>query len=226
MLISKHMSNMVPTREALMTTGTFPQVAIRNHIFRMDMVMQELRGALPLSGILDLGCGDGALIRHISKSNPDDIPLIGIDEWQERIKRARSFDYKGNVMFLEGSVLDIPNSLKNEEGIFELIHNIGAVVLLEVIEHIEPDNVQKVVDGVFGYLQPKTVVITTPDATSLKCSPSRMIEMGHKFEWTGEEFGEWASRVISNYDGYSSRISSVNGPEFVRPTQMATFTRN
>jgi hypothetical protein len=60
---------------------------------------------------------------------------------------------------------------------------------------------------IFGYLQPKVVVVTTPNCEFNVLFPDlkRFRHYDHKFEWTREEFQSWrvykhACRMLINYD--------------------------
>lgn len=66
------------------------------------------------------------------------------------------------------------------------------------IEHLEPDVLEKVPQSLFGVLHPKTVVVTTPNADFNVLFPSLcgFRHPDHKFEWTRAEFQSWQVEVI------------------------------
>jgi hypothetical protein len=211
-------TNLLP---ALHTTGTFPELAIYNHSLRIDAVL----GALTLnkiSNILDLGCGDGALIRKICASGYPLNKYIGIDSWQDRLDSAQTdLETEHNVIsFLDGSMTDVEGILDDPKP----FQHLGAVVMLESIEHVPRTEVGRIESGVFGYVAPSLVVVTTPDATK-RLSQEKLDARGHYFEWDIPEFEEWAIGVTESYPDYSVDISQLTGPSFVRNTQIATFSQ-
>ena len=88
------------------------------------------------------------------------------------------------------------------------------VSLVEVIEHMYSDCLDKTVDVVFGKLKPKVVAITTPNSefnvvfenNTEPSSPKdikKFRHFDHKFEWTRKEFEEWCLNVLEKYkDSY------------------------
>ena len=80
----------------------------------------------------------------------------------------------------------------------------------------------------FEFARPATVVITTPNVeynTVFKgLSAGQFRHNDHRFEWTRQEFHDWAGGISSRF-GYTVRFVSV-GPEDENlgpPTQMAIF---
>ena len=83
----------------------------------------------------------------------------------------------------------------------------------------------------FEFARPKTVVLTTPNSEynvkweSLPAENFRHAD--HRFEWTRQEFQDWANRVAAQHR-YVVRFVPV-GPvdELVgSPTQMGVFERD
>jgi hypothetical protein len=105
-----------------------------------------------------------------------------------------------------------------------------AATLIEVIEHLDPPRLTACERVVFEQAQPRTVVVTTPNAEYNAVFPAlpagRFRHKDHRFEWTREQFAAWATAVGERF-GYNVRFVPV-GPEdhsFGAPTQMAVFTR-
>lgn len=61
------------------------------------------------------------------------------------------------------------------------------------IEHLEADILDRVPSVVFGVLQPKVAVITTPNSEFNVLFPdfTGLRHYDHKFEWTRAEFQAW-----------------------------------
>ena len=105
---------------------------------------------------------------------------------------------------------------------------LDAAVLMEVIEHLDPDRIPALERVVFGAAAPGTVVVTTPNAEYNAhfehLPPGAVRHPDHRFEWTRAQFRAWAARVADAY-GYRARFLPV-GPEDPRdgpPTQLAVF---
>jgi hypothetical protein len=106
---------------------------------------------------------------------------------------------------------------------------LDAAVLMEVIEHVEPDRLSALERAVFGFAAPGTVVVTTPNREynpEYGMADGVLRHRDHRFEWDRAGFTAWASRVGAAY-GYGVRLAGV-GPESPAagsPTQLAVFTR-
>ena len=213
----------VPISElpALHTTGTFPELAVYNHGLRMDAVIDALT-VNGIQSVIDLGCGDGALAKKIISSGLKLESYLGIDSWKERISTAQS-DLENStdwLTFREGSMTSLETAIDNPRAFREL----GAVVLLETIEHVPRNEVELIEAGVFEYIKPQVAVVTTPDATK-RLNDEQLKARGHYFEWDIAEFKNWADTVIHKYPAYSVKVDQLSGPSFVRNSQVAVFKR-
>ena len=107
---------------------------------------------------------------------------------------------------------------------------LDAAVLMEVIEHLDPERIPALERATFGFAAPATVVVSTPNAEYNvhfpTLEPGAMRHRDHRFEWTRAEFRAWAGRVADTYQ-YQVRFLPV-GPEHPDtgpPTQLAVFDR-
>jgi hypothetical protein len=106
---------------------------------------------------------------------------------------------------------------------------LDAAVLMEVIEHVEPDRLGALERAVFGFAAPGTVVVTTPNReynAEYGMAGGAVRHPDHRFEWTRAQFTAWASGVASGY-GYTVRYAGAGqeSPVAGAPTQVAVFTR-
>ena len=99
---------------------------------------------------------------------------------------------------------------------------------MEVVEHLDPPRLSAFERVVFEFARPKTVVLTTPNreynVTWENVGDERFRHPDHRFEWTRQEFRDWAERVARRH-GYAVRFLPV-GPmdeALGAPTQMAVF---
>jgi len=122
---------------------------------------------------------------------------------------------------------DKPLAVQRREAI---LAGLDAAVLMEVVEHVDPDRLPALERVVFREAAPGTVVVTTPNAEYNVHFPT--LEPGaprhrdHRFEWTRAEFRAWADRIAETYT-YEVNFLPV-GPEHPQdgpPTQLAVFER-
>jgi 3' terminal RNA ribose 2'-O-methyltransferase Hen1 len=105
-----------------------------------------------------------------------------------------------------------------------------ALVLMEVVEHVDPERLPALEDAVFAAARPAMVVITTPNAEHnaryAGLAPGAMRHADHRFEWTRAELRAWAEGVAARH-AYTVRYAPVgpDDPEVGPPTQLAVFTR-
>jgi small RNA 2'-O-methyltransferase len=104
-----------------------------------------------------------------------------------------------------------------------------AAVLVETIEHIDPQRLTAVERAVFGGYCPGLVLITTPNReyNVLHGLPEGALRhRDHRFEWTRAKFRSWSEGVAKRH-GYRVVFDDI-GPvdaELGSSTQMATFSR-
>ncbi|KAM5148323.1 small RNA 2'-O-methyltransferase isoform 2-T3 [Mantella aurantiaca] len=103
---------------------------------------------------------------------------------------------------------------------------------VELIEHLEVDDLDKLVDVLFGFMAPKAAVISTPNAdfNILLPKTQKFRHPDHKFEWSREEFQSWALKVAKDYN-YTVDFSGVGKPppeheEVGFCSQIAVFNKN
>jgi 3' terminal RNA ribose 2'-O-methyltransferase Hen1 len=175
----------------------------------------------------DLGCGAGALTRDLLRDT-------SIDHVVATDVSARALQLASRHLNLER----MPDKQRERLTIFQSsltyrddrLAGLDAAVLMEVIEHLDPDRIPALERVVFGAAAPGTVVVTTPNAEynahfeTLPAGATRHPD--HRFEWTRAQFRAWAGGVADRY-GYQATFLPV-GPEDPRdgpPTQLAVFAK-
>ncbi len=178
--------------------------------------------------IVDLGCGEGALVGELMK-DPMIGELIGTDVSARALisaKRRLHYDdlpdrQRDRLRFMQSSVTYAD----------ERLAGLDAAVLMEVIEHVDPPRLPALSHSVFQAARPAAVVVTTPNSEynvrfeSLPAGEFRHPD--HRFEWTRSEFQSWAHDVAGRY-GYAVEFRPVGAedPEVGPPTQLALFRRS
>ena len=175
----------------------------------------------------DFGCGAGTLTRalladkHIEK-------IVAIDV------SARALQFAARDLRLER----MPQRQRDRLQIFQSaltyrddrLAGLDAAVLMEVIEHVDPERLPALERAVFGFAAPATVVVTTPNAEYNPLfdtlPPGAMRHRDHRFEWTRAEFAAWAAQVAGAYH-YQVAFHPVGTehPDAGPPTQLAVFDR-
>lgn len=207
-----------PTEE---TTTPRPLV-----IQRKEAVINALRTA-GAARVVDLGCGEGTLLRELIR-HPEFSEVVGTDVSaralalaERRLNLDRMPDSQRSRLRL------LQSSLTYRD---ERLAGYDAVVLMEVVEHLDPERLPALESTVFGHARPRTVVVTTPNVEYNvrydRLAAGTMRHRDHRFEWTRAEFAEWASGV-GQRTGYTAQFLPVgeSDPMVGPPTQMAVFTR-
>ena len=105
-----------------------------------------------------------------------------------------------------------------------------AAAVVEVIEHMDEARLTALERVVFECAAPELVVLTTPNVEyNVKfegLGEGKFRHSDHRFEWTREEFQEWA-RGAAERHGYAVRFLPVgpDDPTVGPPTQMGVFRR-
>jgi 3' terminal RNA ribose 2'-O-methyltransferase Hen1 len=195
-----------------------------------DQRIGAVLAALRASGarrVLDLGCGEGKLIRELMADRQFeqimgmDVSVRALEAAQRRLRLDRRPEREaGRVRLIHGSLLYRDRRLEGFD----------AASAVEVIEHLDPPRLAAFERVLFEFTRPQTIVLTTPNreynVVWESLAAGRMRHADHRFEWTRAEFKEWATRVAGRF-GYAVRFLPIgpNHETFGSPTQMAIFDR-
>jgi 3' terminal RNA ribose 2'-O-methyltransferase Hen1 len=199
---------------------------IRLNDERMQRVVETLK-ALGAASVLDLGCGEGRLVRALLEERQFQ-RIVGVEvaprilaAAADRLRLERMPDLqRKRVELLQGSLVYRDDRLKNFD----------AAAVVEVIEHMEAERLPAFEAALFGHARPGAVLITTPNrdynAKFEGMAAGAMRHPDHRFEWTRAEFAHWAESVAAAH-GYEVRFEGIGAadPELGAPTQMGVFTR-
>ena len=193
---------------------------------RIDAVLAALATQQPKS-VVDLGCGEGKLLKALLENRSIE-RIVGMDvSWRGLEIAAQRLHLEHMAPALRARIDLIQGSLLYRD---DRLRGFDAATLTEVIEHLDPSRLTALERVVFEQAEPKSVIVTTPNAeynvlfTSLPAGEMR--HKDHRFEWTRSEFTKWADSICDRF-GYRVRFVSV-GPEDAdlgSPTQMGVFTR-
>jgi 3' terminal RNA ribose 2'-O-methyltransferase Hen1 len=179
------------------------------------------------SSVVDLGCGEGTLIRDLLRDASFQ-EILGVDVSHRALELAERRLQLDRLPDTQRARLKLlQSSLTYRDDRFA---GFDAVVLMEVIEHIDLPRLPSLERTVFAQARPRTVIVTTPNAEHNvryeTLAVGTMRHRDHRFEWTRGEFADWASR-IADHHGYTVRFRSIgeDDPQVGPPTQMAVFAR-
>jgi len=176
----------------------------------------------------DFGCGSGVLTRA----------LLG----EKQIERVVAVDVSIRALQLAARDLNLdrmPDRQRERLQIFQSaltyrddrLAGLDAAVLMEVIEHVDPERLPALERAVLGFAAPATVLVTTPNAEYnpqfATLPEGAMRHRDHRFEWTRAQFQAWARQAADTH-GYQVSFQPV-GPEHPDagpPTQLAVFTKD
>jgi 3' terminal RNA ribose 2'-O-methyltransferase Hen1 len=186
---------------------------------RMQRVLEILEQE-NVNSVIDCGCGEGKLIEKLLGETR--IPLIkGFDVGLESLEAAkRRIDHgskEARVQLIHGSLVYLDDRLLGSE----------AIVLMEVIEHIDPSRLETMEKNIFGFVGSPLVVVTTPNFEyNQKFAIRGFRHPDHRFEWTRSQFSNWCQGIGSRFK-YSFDIQFVGAEDQAlgSPTQIGVFKK-
>jgi 3' terminal RNA ribose 2'-O-methyltransferase Hen1 len=193
---------------------------------RLEAIFAVLK-ASGASRVLDLGCGEGKLLRRLLTDHQFtnivgmDVSSRALDIAESRLKLERlAPKQRERIRLLHGSLMYRDPRFQGFE----------AAAVMEVIEHLDSPRLRAFERVLFESARPELVAITTPNAEYNVKWPSlpagQFRHQDHRFEWNRHEFRGWASDVASRF-GYTVDFLPI-GDEDAQvgpPTQMAVFRR-
>lgn len=192
---------------------------------RADAVLKALKD-VAAHRVIDMGCGSGALLarlqtdRAFSRIVGVDVSVRSLEQAARRLRLQEASDAeRERIELLHGSVVYRDERLSGYD----------AMVLMEVIEHVDASRLDALEDAVFA-ASAASVIITTPNVEYNTLYPAlaegEARHDDHRFEWTRAQFQQWAEAVAARR-GYSVEFRPV-GPEdhqYGSPTQLALFRK-
>ncbi|MCB2410822.1 3' terminal RNA ribose 2'-O-methyltransferase Hen1 [Hymenobacter lucidus] len=221
----ENLTELLPGPAATAAEPETPATAAQSlHDLRLDRVAEEIRrtGA---KRVLDLGCGEGKLLRRLLKF-PQVEHILGLDVSIRELQRAQQRLHvaempprqRERLTLTQGSVLYHDPRLAGYD----------AAAVVEVIEHLDESRLASFEQVVFARARPGAVVVTTPNADYNQryeaLAAGQFRHTDHRFEWTQAQFAAWAAGVAERH-GYQVRVEPL-GPEvagFGAPSQLAVF---
>ena len=161
---------------------------------RIGAILSALRAA-GAKTVIDLGCGEGKLLRALLEDRSFE-RIVGMDvSWRTLQSASKRLHVEQMPPAQKSRIELIHGSLMYRD---KRLRGFDVAVVAEVIEHLDAPRLAAFERVLFGEAQPRTVLVTTPNAeyNPLFASlPSgRFRHRDHRFEWTRSEFQRWGER--------------------------------
>ncbi len=191
---------------------------------RLNTVLTTLK-AENIKDVIDLGCGEGKLLKLFLQENCFD-KITGVDVSYRILEIARERLETLHLPHNQWEKLKlIQGALTYQDKRF---HGYDGATLIEVIEHLDLSSLTALERVVFEFAKPKLIIVTTPNIEyNVKfenLATGKLRHKDHRFEWTRQEFRDWANNVAQNFR-YHLEFQSIGEEDTVvgPPTQMAIF---
>lgn len=195
------------------------------HDKRLKNVCDELT-ASGAKSVIDLGCGEGKLLKMLLKEKQFD-KILGVDVSHRTLEKAvdrlgyneMAPKQKERISIMQGALTYRDKRLEGFD----------AAAIVEVIEHLDLNRLKAFERVVFEFAKPKTVVLTTPNREYNELfetmAADSMRHTDHRFEWTRTEFETWAQGVAerNEFEVTFKPVGDVH-ERVGAPTQIAIFT--
>ena len=193
----------------------------RLNTLRLEAVLELIKKSGAQS-VIDLGCGEGNLLRLLLKEK-NFVRVAGVDVSQAALEHARD----------KLKIDRLPEAQQKRISLFQSsvtyrdkrFRGYDAAALVEVLEHLDENRLEALAAAIFGDARPGTVVITTPNIEyNAIYGISRFRHGDHRFEWNRARFRDWAEEIAGIY-GYEVTFEDIGGADekLGAPTQMAVF---
>ncbi|XP_029649715.1 small RNA 2'-O-methyltransferase-like [Octopus sinensis] len=207
----------------------FTGFGIPLNVQRYEAVRKEL-GKENVESCIDFGSSECRVIDQFSQiASLKQLALVDLDRntlvanlhrlTPRLMHYSRSVQLTVNVY--EGDVTKYDSRMKNYD----------AITMIELIEHLIPEDLKKCCNTVFNQLRPKLVVVTTPNCqfnVVFGMTAGEMRHWDHKYEWTMAEFQSWGDEMCTSF-GYKVEYSGVGVTDLVPDvgfcSQIAVFKR-
>ncbi|XP_013183355.2 uncharacterized protein LOC106129367 isoform X1 [Amyelois transitella] len=207
----------------------YPPMYVQRYAAVTDCLMDE-RWCGKLEKVVDLGYHDVSFIKYL-KEIPGVKRILGVD--LDSIPLRCSSDLVIEYSPKRENPLQVTLFQGNAADPDYRLIGCDAVVAIEMIEHMLPHDLDRLVHTIFGFVKPWIAVITTPNGDfnplfkSMEKNGLRRLD--HFFEWSREQFHDWCSNIVLRYPQYTVVCKGIGpGPpgtlHYGCCSQLALFT--
>ncbi|MFN8672328.1 MAG: 3' terminal RNA ribose 2'-O-methyltransferase Hen1 [Candidatus Sericytochromatia bacterium] len=193
---------------------------------RLNTVLEKLEN-LYTTSVVDIGCGEGMLLKLL-KSKKRFEKICGTDVMYQNLLIAKDkLDLEETTTHRADRIKLFQSSILYKD---ERLKEYETVCLIEVIEHIEEDRLDSLEEILFGYLNPKYAIISTPNAeynaVYMPENPTNFRHDDHRFEWNRDQFRQWVNKICEKFS-YSAEFFDIGDvhEKLGTPTQAVIFKR-
>ena len=210
-----------------------PPLYIQRYQKAFDIISENYN---TITKIADFGCAEGKFVRRLKKlAAVQHIACIDCDDFslEECLYEARPLTW--DFIFGRPTALQI-SVYKGSVGQRDsCLKGFDAITCIELIEHLTADVLSELPQNIFGFIEPKVVIITTPNIEYNVLFPelnnsSKLRHWDHKFEWNRSQFTSWCQSIVDSYPQYTYEMTGVGEPpnhmkDIGFCTQIAIFSR-
>ncbi|CAH1134970.1 unnamed protein product [Ceutorhynchus assimilis] len=209
----------------------FHPPVFKQRLSKVYQTLIEEKWRNDLKKLVDFGCAEFDLFMYLKNLNIEEIMFVDIDETSLKenlgklepflVDRLRRRSHPLEILVFRGSAVDPDYRLCKTD----------VVTAIELIEHLYPDTLEALPYNIFSFVKPKLVIITTPNADfNVVFGRPGLRHPDHKFEWTRQQFEDWATNITQQFTDYSVEFTGIgkllNQPENIgHCSQGAIFIR-
>ncbi|KAK2584717.1 hypothetical protein KPH14_007050 [Odynerus spinipes] len=210
----------------------FPPAYIQRYTAVSDIFLSnKYKGKI--RKVVDFGCADLSFFTYLKNIDGiEEILCVDIDRALLEANKEITVPLISEYIYCRAKPLVVHVCEGSVASSDRRLEKTDAVICIELIEHLYPDTLTDFPFNIFGYIKPKVAIITTPNADFNVLFPkfTGFRHPDHKFEWTREQFQDWAHNIVLRYPNYQVTFHGIcNGPEGTEHlgacTQMAIFHR-
>ncbi|XP_050293482.1 uncharacterized protein LOC126734015 isoform X2 [Anthonomus grandis grandis] len=188
----------------------FDPPVYRQRFRKICEILSEEKWKSQLKKIVDFGCAEFGLFVYLKNLTLEEVLFIDIDEeiLEEKVYRVRPLlvdqlqkrQTPLEIFVFRGSIVDPDYRLRKTD----------VVTAIELIEHLYPDTLEALPYNIFFFMRPKIVIITTPNADfNVMFNHLTFRHPDHKFEWSREQFEDWAKNIIHRFPEYTVNFHGI-----------------
>lgn len=164
----------------------------------MKRFAEETIRAKPGDRLIDIGCGNGTLLRYL----PDGVWYFGIDQDPDRITRA-IMSHGGRATFKTGSVTDIAR---------HHLADIDIAVAYGILHHIDDGAAARVLDAIASALKPDGRLFTVDPCFHDDESPLQRFAVSLDLGCHVRHFDRYAKLVRGSFQHLTTSLNSGHFP--------------